>query len=102
MSQSKKARRKAFRDAVFERDGHKCMICGHDKTKDLSAHHITDRNEMPSGGYVVENGITLCDINCHQIAEEFHQTGTACPGFSPGDLYGLIGSSKEEAMRASQ
>lgn len=28
--------------------------------RDLDAHHITDRNEMPNGGYVPENGISLC------------------------------------------
>ena len=47
--------REDFRNSVFERDGHKCKICGsNDK---LDAHHITDRNEMPNGGYVKENGI---------------------------------------------
>lgn len=101
MSQRKKAVRKAFRDAVFTRDGYKCKICGFAEPDALDAHHITDRNEMPNGGYVPENGITLCTINCHQMAEEFHCTGTASPGFSPEDLYGLIGSSKEEAIRAS-
>lgn len=102
MSQKKKATRKAFRDAVFTRDEYKCVICGHDVAEDLDAHHITDRNEIPNGGYVVENGITLCNINCHQIAEEFHSTGIASPGFSPEDLYGLIDSSKEEAVEASK
>lgn len=102
MSQEKKAIRRAFRDAVLIRDGYKCKICGFDEPECLDAHHITDRNKMPNGGYVPENGITLCTINCHQMAEEFYRTGIASPGFSPEDLYGLIGSSKEQALEASR
>lgn len=102
MSQNKKLIRQAFRDAVFARDGYKCKICGFDEIEALDAHHITDRNEMPNGGYVLENGITLCTINCHQMAEEFHKTGAACPGFRPNDLYRLIGSSKAKAIEASK
>ena len=98
MSSSKKQIRAAFRDAVFKRDGHKCRMCG-DASKPLDAHHITDRNEMPAGGYVPENGISLCP-ECHEKAEEFHRTGVALLGFSPADLYLKIRSSKEQALRA--
>jgi len=101
MSQQKRQVRKQFRDAVLKRDGYRCKICGYGDIKDLDAHHITDRTEMPNGGYVLENGITLCKINCHQMAEEFHVTGRGYPGFKPEDLYRLIGSSKEEAIEAS-
>jgi len=94
--------RKEFREAVFARDGYQCKICGHNVKEELSAHHITDRNEMPNGGYVPENGITLCDIGCHSIAEQYHRTGSALPGFSPDDLYKKIGSSKEKAIEASE
>lgn len=55
---------------------------------------------MPNGGYVKENGITVCEEH-HMMAEEYHSTGTALPGFHPDDLYKVIGSSKEEAYRAS-
>jgi hypothetical protein len=35
---------------------------------------------MPGGGYVAENGISLCE-NCHQQAEVFHQTNPNGGGF---------------------
>lgn len=93
----KKIIREKFRNAVFERDGHKCKTCG---SPAVDAHHITDRNELPNGGYVLENGISLCN-NCHVLAEIFHSTGTAAPGFSPEDLYKLINSNKELATKKS-
>jgi len=99
MSSKKKAVRDAFRIAVFKRDGHKCRFCN--ITTDLDAHHITDRNEMPNGGYVKENGITLCTIH-HQLAELFHSTGEAAPGFAPEDLYKKIYSSHAKAVEASE
>lgn len=76
MSAEKKKIREAFREAVFTRDGHKCRMCGRPDCK-LDAHHITDRNELPNGGYVKENGITLCDVEggCHMKAEQYHITG---------------------------
>lgn len=102
MLQKKKAIRKAFREAVLERDRYKCKVCGFDRVEALDVHHITDRNKMLNGGYVPENGITLCTLSCHQMAEEFHKIGIAHPGFGPGDLYKLIGSSKEKAIEASK
>ena len=67
----------------------------------MDAHHITDRNLLPNGGYVAENGISLCPP-CHVLAEVFHSTGTAAPGYSPEELYRLIGSDMEKARRASE
>ena len=101
MSAKKKAVREAFRNAVFTRDRHKCVFC--DCKTDLDAHHITDRTEMPNGGYVKENGITLCPTH-HMEAEQFHISGgtTWVTGKHPDDLYKLIGSSKEKAIRASE
>ena len=57
MSKKKKLIREQFRDAVFKRDDYKCQHCGEDvgpvlANQYLDAHHITDRNEMPNGGYV--------------------------------------------------
>lgn len=104
MSSEKKHTRERFRNSVFDRDGHRCRVCGWSlQTLELKldAHHITDRNLMPHGGYVKENGITLCPA-CHEKAEVFHSTGQAAPGFSPEDLYELIGSSRERASRASE
>ena len=56
---------------------------------------------MPNGGYVKENGISLCP-SCHEKAEVFHSTGSALPGWSPDDLYARIGSSRELAEAASR
>jgi hypothetical protein len=55
---------------------------------------------MPNGGYVKENGISLCP-DCHQKAEVYHSTGTALEGFAPDDLYKKINSSYEKAVEAS-
>lgn len=64
---------------------------------------------MPNGGYVKENGISLCTIpfglepSCHEKAEKFHITGGKewTPGMHPDDLYRLIGSSETMATKAS-
>jgi 5-methylcytosine-specific restriction endonuclease McrA len=103
MSSNKKRIRQAFRDAVFARDGHKCRACGagYVDDKGLDAHHITDRTLMPNGGYVVENGISLCP-ECHVKAEKLHQTGEAYPDYRPSDLYQMIGSSYEQAVEAAE
>lgn len=94
----KKLIRQKFRDAVFDRDKHMCKFCKNNVQ--LDAHHITDRSMMPNGGYVATNGITLCQLH-HKLAELFHETGQAHPGFSPEDLYRLIESSYEKAYHDS-
>lgn len=104
MSASKKQVRQAFRDAVFARDGYRCRGCGISLpgvAQQLDAHHITDRNLMPNGGYVKENGITLCP-GCHEKAEVFHSSGMALIGWSPDDLYKLIGSSYDAAVKSAK
>ncbi len=98
MSNDKKLVREQFRTAVFKRDQFRCRACGVTGLP-LDAHHITDRNLLPAGGYVLENGISLCE-DCHRKAEVFHQTGTSLPNFSPSDLYKKIGSSFEIARNA--
>lgn len=106
MGAEKKAIRQAFRDACYKRDGFRCATCGMKSSKDkaeeeLDAHHITDRNLLPNGGYVKENGISLCE-ECHKKAEVFHSTGTSYPGYSPEDLYKKINSDLEKAKAASE
>lgn len=98
MSREKKKVRELFRTSVFERDSWNCRVCKGGGV--LDAHHITNREAMPAGGYVAENGITLC-APCHVKAEKFYETGTAVEGFSPNDLYFLIGSSYDKAYQAS-
>ena len=111
----KKDIRRSFRRMVFERDRYCCVVCNkpgidrqgsdghlrfHGTTPvELDAHHITNRSEMANGGYVVENGITLCP-ECHILAEYFWQSGNS-PGFEPDTLYAMIGSSHKDAIIAS-
>ncbi len=113
MAKSKKQVRADFRQTVFERDRYRCAICrkpGRDrqggdgyrhfhpdskKLVELDAHHITSRDLMPNGGYVKENGITLCDV-CHVQAE------SDALGFQADDLYERIGSEYKIAVQASQ
>ena len=93
--------RQKFNDAVFSRDNYKCKFC--DVTENLDAHHITDRGEMSNGGYVKENGITLCEKH-HKCAEQFHKSNGKSwhENMHPDNLYVLISSSKEEATRKSE
>jgi 5-methylcytosine-specific restriction endonuclease McrA len=103
---SKKDIRKKFKEEVYKRDGYTCKFCHftygiNNSEVYLDAHHITDRNEMPNGGYVSENGISLCKDDCHMKAEKFHISGGSEweLGMHPDDLYKLIGSSKEIATK---
>jgi hypothetical protein len=58
--------RDEFREGVFKRDGHKCVICGA-PAKD--AHHILERRLFSDGGYYLDNGSSLCEEH-HIKAEE--------------------------------
>lgn len=106
MSFKKKKIRADFRNACFKRDKYTCIMCGFQSSpekaeEELDAHHIQDRNLLPGGGYVKENGASLC-AKCHELAEFFHQFGESHPGYSPEDLYAKIGSSHEMAYKASE
>lgn len=106
MSNQKKQVRSLFRDSCYKRDGYRCAMCGMKSSgehaqQELDAHHITDRDLMPNGGYVKENGISLCE-ECHKKAEVFHSTGVAHPGYAPDDLYKAIKSTLEKAIEASE
>jgi len=74
---------KAFRFAVFKRDGFKCQKCGREKVK-LEAHHIKRWADEPQLRYLVSNGITLCE-SCHDIVtgreEEFEEEFQKIVGF---------------------
>lgn len=115
----KKQIREIFRNQFFERDNYTCKICNLNYRKEvavehLDSHHILDRNSIEfsgTGGYVKENGITLCkydedgleENSCHMKAEKFHiSEGVEWePGMHPDDLYKMIGSSKELAVEKS-
>ena len=104
MSADKKKIRKQFREVCLTRDNYQCRVCSNKpSTELLDVHHITDRKEMPNGGYVKENGITLCP-GCHQKAEVFHASGKEKfeEGYHPDDLYVLISSGYEQAINADK
>ncbi len=102
---SKKDIRLNFRKSVFSRDNWTCQVCGkrHTSEDTLNAHHITDRSKMPNGGYIKENGITVCEDGCHMKCEKFHiSDGVEWEeGLHPDDLYKKIKSSKEESIKKS-
>lgn len=86
-------------------------MCGYQSNKeqqaefnDINCHHILDRHLFLNGGYVAENGITLCDAptGCHWKAEHWHATGTPYPGYSAEELYNKIGSSLDKAIEADE
>lgn len=57
--------RDEFREGVFARDGHCCVIC---KGPAVDAHHIMERRLFPDGGYYLDNGASVCEE--HHIACE--------------------------------
>lgn len=109
----KQQTREKFRKDVFDRDNYKCVVCGRGDVK-LDAHHITNRKQIPNGGYVKENGITLCDTynGCHWKAEQFNcgytedyiieTKGKELETFRASNLYKLINSSYELACKKSE
>lgn len=99
----KKDIRENFRKAVFKRDGYKCKICGRSDVK-LDAHHIVDRHDMPNGGYVASNGISLCDTDngCHMKAEKPNQSNEVWAIYNASELYFLINSSFDKAYSDSK
>lgn len=120
MSEKKRLRRR-FREVVLRRDGYRCRCCGrpgrdrqadndrppiHPTTPEsqlveLDAHHIIDRSQIENQGYVPENGISVCS-DCHLQCEAYWSTGVTAPGFSPDELFALIGSSAERARAAAR
>lgn len=104
MSETKKKIRKHFRDFCFKRDKYSCVTCGYKSSiekaiEELDCHHIIPRTELANQGYTSFNGISLCS-SCHQKAEDYY-CGISHPGFTPDDLFKLIGSSKNKAIEMS-
>ena len=58
--------RDTFRNRVFERDEHKCVICS---LLAQDAHHIIERRLFDDEGYYLDNGVSLCG-DCHIKAEQ--------------------------------
>lgn len=57
--------RDEFREGVFNRDNHRCVICG---KPSQDAHHIMERRLFSDGGYYLDNGSSLCGEH-HMDAE---------------------------------
>lgn len=57
--------RDEYREAVFARDGHRCVICGEPA---VDAHHIVERKLWSDGGYYLDNGASVCEVH-HLQAE---------------------------------
>lgn len=59
-----------FRNGVFQRDNHKCVLCGE---PGQDAHHIIERRLFTEphefGGYFLDNGATVCGP-CHILCEK--------------------------------
>lgn len=58
--------RDEFRTAVFARDKNKCVACNNPA---VDAHHVIDRSLWETGGYYIDNGVSLC-AECHLKAEQ--------------------------------
>ena len=54
-----------FRELVFARDGHACVLCG---APAQDAHHIIERRLFQDGGYYLGNGASVCGP-CHLRCE---------------------------------
>ena len=71
--------RHAFREAVFARDGHLCVIC---KAPAADAHHIMERRLWgESRGYYRDNGASLCALHhrhCEQTIISVEDVRQAC------------------------
>lgn len=92
--------RDQFREAVFKRDKHKCVVCG---LPAVDAHHIMERKLFQDGGYYLNNGASLCS-GCHLKAEtteiSVEYLCTCCgikevllpTGFDPGKEYDKWGN----------
>lgn len=62
-----KSERRKFREQCFERDNHTCVVpdCNADA---VDAHHIIERSEWQNGGYIPQNGASVCEHH-HKLAE---------------------------------
>lgn len=73
--------RDAFREAVFNRDGNRCVICN---ARAVDAHHLYERALWPDGGYIVDNGVSLCEE--HHIEAET----TKLPVWLLAEMAGIV------------
>lgn len=58
-------KREFFREHVMQRDNYRCVNCDVPATE---VHHIMERRLFVDGGYLMDNGVSLCNA-CHWLAE---------------------------------
>ena len=69
--------RTEFREGVFARDGHRCILCGKTASETPEgkhdAHHLVERRLFTApgeeGGYFLDNGVTVCEAD-HKRCEQ--------------------------------
>lgn len=54
-----------WRETVFRRDNHTCILCGTRGSR-LNAHHIRPWAKYPEYRFDISNGLTCCD-KCHRL-----------------------------------
>lgn len=50
--------RDEYRESVFARDGHRCVVCGGPAE---DAHHVLERKLWIDDGYYLDNGVSVCE-----------------------------------------
>ncbi len=79
-----------FREGVFARDHHKCVIC---KAPAVDAHHVLERRLWPDGGYYLDNGASVCEKHHLEAemtvltVEEVREAAGIEKAFLPPQLY---------------
>lgn len=79
--------RDEFRNGVFKRDNHKCVVCGEQA---VDAHHLIERRLFgANGGYFLSNGVSVCEkhhlecemtlISCEELREKCGITEVILP-----------------------
>jgi hypothetical protein len=80
-----------FREGVFKRDGHLCVVC---KELAVDAHHIIERRLFDDGGYYLSNGASLCEQHHLEAemtvrsVEELREAAGIAKWTIPSHLYG--------------
>lgn len=88
---------KRWRTKVFRRDGYTCRLCRKQGAY-LNAHHIVRKAWHPEMGYILSNGITLCE-SCHravtgkeEIFEAFLKSVLKTKALSKKEVLALLDS----------
>ena len=82
--------RDQFREEVFERDNHRCVLC---QSPAKDAHHIIERRLWSDGGYYLDNGASVCEschIKCEQTiisVEDIRRAANILKPIIPDHLY---------------